>query len=103
MKYTAPVRRGFLTLLRYLEEDTPHTVDDATHPMYRRLKNPAKANLKQAIEWLRQEGLDQHKWDDAKAKLLASPPTSDGNRGVPDRDDEVREGSDRPVEFQEDQ
>lgn len=86
MKYTAPVRRGFLTLLRYLEEDTPHTVDDATHPMYRRLKNPAKANLRQAIEWLRQEGLDQHKWDDAKAKLQASPPTSDENGGVSNRD-----------------
>lgn len=92
MKYTAPVRRGFLTLLRYLEEDTPHTVDDLQHPMLRRLKQPARANLQAAIAWLKQEGLGQHVLDEAKAAAQAraanepSPPInpSDDDGGVAD-------------------
>lgn len=98
MKYTAPVRRGFLTLLRYLEEDTPHTVEDLQHPMLRRLKQPARSNLQAAITWLKQEGLRQHALDEAKAAAQAraadpeaSPPISDQDGGVPDGDDQARE------------
>lgn len=72
MKYTAPVRRGFLTLLRYLAEDTPHEIDDLQHPMYRRLKEPARTNLQKAIGWLRQEGIDQHTRDEAQKASKAS-------------------------------
>ena len=93
MKFTAPVRRGILILLRYLEEDTPHNIHDTQHPMYRRLRGDAKSNLVKAINWLHQEGMAQHTKDAAKdaadAAAASRPLVNDG--AVPDGQADARE------------
>lgn len=83
LKYTAPVRRGFLHVLHYLQEDCTMHIFDPSHPGLRRLKGEARKDAEKALRWLFQEATDQWKWDAAK---LASQQKEAGECPLPPPD-----------------
>jgi hypothetical protein len=66
-KFTAPVRRGFGTLLAYLQEDIDVGLFSPDHPLHRRLKTPAMHNAMAALRYLEQHYREQQKWDEARS------------------------------------